>query len=505
MQPTEHAKESISNRVIRNSIYNSASFVWPIVVAFFTIPIIVKSLGAIDYGYYIFVGTLLSLFGLIDLGVSTAITKFFSEKIGENDEDSLKKYIGVAKFIFLSIGIIGLIILLLGSLSSLFLFNQTYAFLAPTILISAIIFFFSSIQSIVSTSFHATQRFDIASKIGIAIITIQQLSLAAVAYLTKDINLMFTTQLIVGILSFAIGYFILIKTFPIIKQRIIFDWSLIKKFYTYGTKTFLVGFSNSLLTYFDRLIIPIILGPKSLTYYTVPGTISTKIPGFANNIGSIVFSMASNFQGAKDDRRQKILYEKSSRIIILISTSLAISTIIFAREILGYWIDFDIADNSYLILIILSITSIFLAIFNILQNILLGTGKFKELAITTISMLIINLAGLFILLPLIGVLGAAIAYLISVLPVFILKLYVDKKYFNIELFYKERFVRALKLFFIIGVTVLTGFFVKDYIESLIAVIIAFGITNLVFIGISYTIKLIEKEEVTAFKKYVFKK
>jgi len=317
---------------------------------------------------------------------------------------------------------------------------------------------------------------------------------------------MFLTQLIVSIISFSLGYYFVRKFFPVIKTRMVFDWQLVKKFYKYGISTFFVGFSNSLLTYFDRLLIPIILGPKSLTYYTVPGTISTKIPGFSSSIGSIVFSMASNFQGAKDDNRQKKLYEKSSRLIILISTSLAISTAVYAKEILGYWIDFDIAQNSYLILILLCITSVFLATYNVIQNVLLGTGRFKELAFTTGSMLAINIIGLLILLPTVGILGAAIAYLISVFPVLILKAYVENKYFDMKYLNIKKIIVPVKYVVMISIVSLISIFVlKDFATSLISVIILFGISNLIFLLISYLLGLIQKDEVLIFRRFIIKK
>lgn len=495
-------EDLVSQKFIKNSIYKTVAYIWPIIVAFITIPIIVNNLGTIEYGLYIFVGTTLSLFGLVDLGVSTAITKFIAEKVGQKDIQETKKYIGVAKAIFTSMAVSGSLLLLCVSAILLVLFEGKYSFMSFSFVVVSITFFISTVQSTMDILLQANQRFDILSKFGIIFMTLQQFLLVLVAIYFKNIELMFVVQLFIAIFTYFIVMRITNSIFPEIKTRMIFDWLLIKKFYKFGLSTFFVSFTNSLLTYFDRFLIPILLGPQSLTYYSVPGTISSKIPGFSSNIGSVIFSMSSSFSGANDHRRQEILYTKSIRIILIVSLSLALSVSVYSKEILGYWISFDIANKSHLILILLSITSVFLSLYIVINNILIGMGKLRELAITTAIMLVINLISLFIFLPMIGVVGAALSYLISVLPVFFLKTLVDKKYFNINFFNRTALFFNVKISLILLVVFMTSLLLKLYIVNMLTAIIFFSVSNFLFIGFSYLLGCIEKEEFNLLKKFL---
>ena len=61
---------SLSYKTLKNVSYSSISYGWTIVFAVFITPIIFFKLGVDYYGVYIFVNTVASLMGLIDLGFS---------------------------------------------------------------------------------------------------------------------------------------------------------------------------------------------------------------------------------------------------------------------------------------------------------------------------------------------------------------------------------------------------------------------------------------------------
>lgn len=497
-------KTSATYKTVRNIFYSFSNYIWTILVAFVTLPIIIGGLGKIDYGYYIFVGTILSFLGLLDFGVASATNKFISEKYGGEDSESLKKYVGVSKFIFYGIAIVGFVVLILVSLVSLKFFDQKYSFLFIPLLISAFTFGFSTIQSLVTIVLQATHRFDSASKLGVLFITIQQILLSLIAIYTKDINHMFLVQLVLAILSYVVGYRVVYKNFPYIKTKAIYDLELIKKFYSYGMKTLFINSSNSLLTYFDRLLIPIFLGPQSLTYYTAPGAISTKIPTLANNIGSIVFSLNAHLEGANDKRRQKILYQKSLKFVTIIAVSLAFSTIFFSKKILEYWLDLEISENSYLVLIILSLTSILLAIYSIIQSTLFSINRFKELSVATFVMLFINVVLLFVFIPLWGINGAALAYLISVIPVLGLKIFVDKKYFDIKVNFKRFLLDGVLFLICIFITYYLIMQLYVYGDNLLSIIILFGLSNIVLLTLMKVFGFIKTEEISIFRNFFTK-
>src|SRR5262245_29450517 len=103
-------RDSLTFRTFRNISYSVLGYVWPIVFALFITPIIIFRLGVKVYGIYLFVNTIISLLGLLDLGISAAVTKYLASYYGQKNWDGISRLIRSANSLFLTVGIFGLLI-----------------------------------------------------------------------------------------------------------------------------------------------------------------------------------------------------------------------------------------------------------------------------------------------------------------------------------------------------------------------------------------------------------
>ena len=62
-------------------------------ISLYTARIILRTLGAGDYGIYNVVGGFVAMFGVISGAFSVAIARFMSYVIGEGDEENLRLYL----------------------------------------------------------------------------------------------------------------------------------------------------------------------------------------------------------------------------------------------------------------------------------------------------------------------------------------------------------------------------------------------------------------------------
>src|SRR3989339_18456 len=90
----------------RNITCLAANRVVIMLVAFFLFPFVVGRLGKEAYGIYAIVMTITGYFGLFDMGVASALTKYVAEYKGKNDELMINKIINVSFFFYLIVGII---------------------------------------------------------------------------------------------------------------------------------------------------------------------------------------------------------------------------------------------------------------------------------------------------------------------------------------------------------------------------------------------------------------
>jgi O-antigen/teichoic acid export membrane protein len=464
-------QNSLTYKTFKNIAYNVMGYIWPMVFAIFITPIVIFHLGIKNYGIYLFIYTFLGLLGLLDIGAGTAIAKYIAQYSGQKDEASLLDFIRTANSLLVIIGSTGLIVSAivtgLGMLAPSFFPSQFAAYSQYSIvfLIVGVTFFVTCLSVIPTSLFAALQRFDISNKIGVISVTVSSLSLLGVVLAGGSLQIIFFVQFIIAICFSFVSFYYARKIFPAVSFRFGWNRKHVKDCYSFGAISSINAIASTALASLDRIIIPFYAGPSNLTYYSVPGNITGKIPGVANTLSTITFPMASKLEGSGDRMRIEILYVRSFRLITIVSAALTVTAVAFAHKALLFWLNADFADKSTNILIILALTNFFLALFGPLSNFLLGLGKLKFLTTMSVCMGIFNAVLLLILLPLYGITGAAWAYLLSVLPVVYMFYYTERHY--LALSGRKRYYG--RKFFGTVITSIIVWIVDSYLLSMLAV------------------------------------
>lgn len=484
-------KGSLTFQTFKNTLYNVIGYIWPTMFAIFVTPVIIFHLGIKNYGIYLFINAIIALFGLLDLGLGTAMVKHLSNYHGKKDVDSITRLIHSTNSIFLIIGSLG------------FIFSVCIAFFGPNLLptefenyrqysslfmLGGGTFFVTALFASYGPILLSLQRFDISNKIAIASITTSSLGMLAVILAGGSLQSVFLVQLSVTLIFSFITFYKAEAILPNATFRFGWDKTEIKNCYRFGLVTFMNNLASTALSSLDRLIIPFYVGPSNLTYYSLPGNVTGKIPGIANTLGATIFPTTSQLDGERLDGRNsmsriEVLYVRSFRLIIIVGAALCVTAIAFSYKILLYWLNADFADHSSNILVILAVTNFILALFGTLSSFLLGLGKLKFLTTMSVIMGVLNAILLLILLPRYGITGAAWAYLISVLPVLYMFYHTEKKYLTLS----DRGHYYMKKISGTAITSLVVWLIDAYILSPLVVNLA---TLLTIGGVSFLLYLI---------------
>ncbi len=473
-------------------------YIWPMFFSLFITPIIIFHLGIKNYGIYLFINAIISLFGLLDLGLGTAIIKHMSYYYGKKDSRSISTLTHSANSLFIIIGCTGFIIsLIIAFYGPLLLPTQfaVYRQYSLLFILGGAIFFVSASTNTYVSILTALQRFDIANKIGIISITASSLIILVAVISGAGIQGIFIIQFIIGIFFAVITIYQAKKILPEATLQLGWDNFEIKHCYQFGLITFVNNIATTALASLDRLIIPFYLGPSNLTYYSLPGNVTGKIPGISNTLSSTMFPTTSQMQGEQNSAQIEIFYIRSFRLITIMAAALSVTCIAFSYKILLYWLNADFANHSSIILIILTFTNFILAMFGPLSNFLLGLGKLKFLTTMSTIMGILNVILLIIFLPRYGITGAAWAYLISVLPVGYVFYYTEKKYLSLT----NRKHYYIKKLFGITITSIIVLLTDTYLCSPLVVNIATlllmgGVSVLLFLLTYKFLNFIERED-----------
>lgn len=502
-------KDSPTYRALSNAFFSMISFGWPILIAIFVTPFVVNNLGAKEYGIYLFISTLIGLAGLLDVGIASSLGKFIAEENGRGNLDEIKKICRVGNSIFLVVGIVGATGIASTVLIGNFFFTKDiaqYIRYTPAFLAAAGMFFVTSIMSLYIIIPTALQRVDAGVRVGLYFFTTQQLLLVVLIMFNYGVNSIFVGLLALYIF-FYYFYYKMAKNLvhPDLRVSLLsygWDKAEVVHFYAFGIKVFMNNLANSSLTFLDKIVMPIFMGPSYLTYYGIAGSVANKTPAVSNTFANVIFPMAATFEGSGDRDRTKLLYVRSMRLITILSFSITITILSFPYKMLEYWISTEVAVYATNTLIVLAWTNLILSLTGPLTNLLVGMGRLKALTTTSVSAAVLNAILLFALIPVFGIYGAALAYLCALVPYLFLFYWTEIKLLCLERRFSFYSLFILKLSVAsVATYIFNTYIVSEYITNLTTVLVGSTISIIFFITFFYVFRLFEKEDVRDLKLF----
>lgn len=428
-------QKNLKERTIVNAGYNLLAHIWPIIFSIFLTPIIVLKLGVQEYGLFLFVNTVSGFIGVMASGISASAIRDVASK-HKNDTGGLSRSISTANATFLIVAIIGVIAMIGGFLIGFETISRPESFTFDRLMfyfsLAAFCFFIQTSTTIFQIIPGALQRFDITSKITISTVTMTNIGNLILVLMGYGIGSLFILQTIVIIITATVWYIASKKLIPELKYEIKIYIRELKENFSFGSLNILNDLARTSLITIDRILIPIFAGTTQLTYYSIPGNVSSRIPGISDNLSGVIFPTATNLHASGQKDSLKKLYIRSTRLIMTISIAITVGIIFNAEKIMRYWFDENFATYSTKILIILAVTNLILSLLSPVASFLMGINRMKFYVSLSATMAIINIILLFTLLPTLGIEGAAFAYLFSVLPIFYAIYFIEKNYLEIK-------------------------------------------------------------------------
>ncbi len=97
-------------QLLRGSSLRTLNLVLSVLISFFMMPYLVHTLGDQAYGIWVVAGTLIGYYGLFDFGLSSAVTRFISRAVGQDDQKEISEITSTAFGIFSMVGAIILLV-----------------------------------------------------------------------------------------------------------------------------------------------------------------------------------------------------------------------------------------------------------------------------------------------------------------------------------------------------------------------------------------------------------
>ncbi len=501
-------ESSLSYKTLRNSVFLFANFLLPMVFTILLTRMMVIKLGASEYGILILINAISSFINYVDLGLSTAVTKFASEYKGSGNIEGLKDLLSSARLLFLITGLLGLMIFFVLGKWFLPLFNIGFTsvnHIFIVFLFAGITFLFTSLSTVYGAVLTALQRFDLLTKLNLASLAVSSIGSIVLLEMHYRLKALMVLNALLALVTLIFFHYFVRKIMPELKLNFTFVKSELVKAYKFGFLAFAANLASSSLIFLDRLLIPIFLGPAQLPFYSVPGNVAMKTSVVTNTFGQMLFPMASEFSGAGDKEKLKNIYIRAFRNLHVISAAVTVSIMLFGEKILFFWLGQEYADRGAKVLIVLTLTYFLIALYMPLQGLLLGLGKVKFLIKQSIFMAVVNFILLIIFVPRFGIMGAAWAYFISVLPMSYAFYWIEKNLFVLSGRLNDYLILYAKLIFTAIIDALViHFALVDLVNSVWTLIVIGPLSIVLYFGLYYIFGFMNKEDSTILKSFVFK-
>ena len=343
----------------RNAILNLLGQAIPLAVAVVAMPLVIHGLGPERYGILAMAWVVLGYFGMFDLGLGRAATRFVATALGSGTVEKVPLIAWTAVLVQTGLGLLGAAILagvtplLVGEVLNIpaRLVNEArfsfyvIALSLPVVLVSG------SLRGVLE----AAQRFDLVNAAAVP--------LSAGNYLLPLIGVVLGWRLpaIVGLLvgSRTLGliafYLLCVHVFPSLRRLPRFHAAEAGVLLRFGGWVTVSSVVSPILVYLDRFMIGALLSIAAVAYYAAPYEMVTRLLIVPASIAATLFPAFSSLEGERDAQAPARLVAGSTKYLVLALAPAVVILLGFSGDLLHVWLGAEFARRSAVALQILAV------------------------------------------------------------------------------------------------------------------------------------------------------
>lgn len=351
-QPTESLPiKLVGARVlVTNTAFNLIGQSGPMLVALFSIPILIKRIGTDRFGILNLVWVAISYLSLFDLGLSRAMTKMVAEKLGSDRQEDVPVIVWTCFMIVLIMGFLGMGVLSISSSWPVY-----HALKIPNELKSeslrAIRLIAMSIPIVISTSvlrgvLEAKQRFDLVNAIRLPFgVLMFGGPLLTIPFSESLVPI--TAVLVIGrALSWLAHFYACLYIMPALRHKFAFDRHVVKPLVSFGAWMTVNTIIGPLMLSMDRFLIGMLVSSAAVAYYATPYEVVTKVWVITGALGSVIFpAFANNFP--REPSYTSLMFTRATRYVFMTIFPLTLLAETMAYSALFFWLGPEFAENSF--------------------------------------------------------------------------------------------------------------------------------------------------------------
>jgi len=395
------------------------SRVWNLVIGIIFIPIYIRFIGEESYGLVAFYATLVGSLAILDLGLSTAISRQLArmQVDGSNSRNQHDLLFSI-EIIYWIVGLLtGFIIFYLSNFIATSWLNTKTLEVAVVEKVITIMGFLFAIQfpiSVYNGALIGLEKQNISALLNTLFQSSKAIGVIAVLYfISSTLYCYFIWQVIVTLFFTILYRFFVWRALPKSKLKAIFSWVQLKNIWRFAAGMAGISLVTFFLSQIDKLIVSKFVTLDFVGYYSIAFLVGGGIRQIVAPIRPIIFPKFSALVAEKKEKQLIALYHKFCRWVSILVLPIGCFLFLYAEEILFLWTNNEtLTLHTTPIMKAVVIGTVCNTMMIVPYILLLAKGNTKYPFYQNLIAAILTLPSLFFLVKNYGALGGGINWII---------------------------------------------------------------------------------------------
>jgi len=403
-----------------NITANYIGKMWLAFVSLAFVPLYIRFLGMESYGLIGIYLSLQSLFGLLDLGLSTTLNRELARlSVGEGKAQAqeMRDLVHTLQIIYWGVAIaIGAVVLILAPLISHHWVKAQH--LSPNIINQTIIIMGLSIAlqwpyALYYGGLIGLQRQVLLNGIVVSLATLRALGAVYILWkVSSTIQAFFYWQMFISTIQTVAAGAVLWRQLPTTDHAVRFRKQALSRIWRFAGGLTGISIVSLALIQLDKVVLSKILPLREFGNYTLAGTVAGGLSFFIAPVFDGIFPRFSQLATLQDVKALSDLYHRSCQMVATIILPMALVICLFSYQLLFIWTGNSlIAANTHWILSFLIMGSAFNSIMNLPYALQLAYGWTRLAFFSNLIASIILIPVIIVLAYEYGAIGGAMVWL----------------------------------------------------------------------------------------------
>jgi len=411
-----------------NAISNWISLFVQVAVGFFLTPFVISHLGKNGYGIWVLVGSFIGYYGLLNLGVGSAITRYIARFSAQNDTKSLNETANTALVMFCLTGLLAIILSLLIAEPLAIFFQikpEHFVEFKRIVLVLGIATGISFPSGVFSAIITARERFVAVNLVNVSV-TLLRVSLTVIILVAGYGLAGIAYPTLAATLTSLVAFFLIAKT-VVPEFRIHLNFirlETLKMLVIYGGFTTIIAIADIIRLKIDSLVIGKMIGMAEVGIYGVAALLIRHMLNLVASGMGVLGPRFASLDGADKKDELKNTFLRALSISSFIACGVALLLVLFGKPFILLWVGEDFAA-AVQVLTILAISYAFALSQTPGIGLMYAINKHRYYAAVTILEAMANIALSILLARQYGIVGVALG---TAIPMILVKFFVQPIY-----------------------------------------------------------------------------